>query len=157
MIKYSILSLLFICTIYASTGMERYVAEGVIVAILRVEKDTRITVPPGSLADLAEYYMVRIDRWSPLQKDKYILVEFSHQGRNIPYGQFDKFIWRIILPEFQENDRHCFVWSAKGVVFKPTAFGINGKLPDPKNLKCFSIKNRPVKIGRIKNPESFAN
>ncbi|MGB6899223.1 MAG: hypothetical protein WBE12_11560, partial [Candidatus Acidiferrum sp.] len=59
-------------------------AEGVVVAIQRSEGDLRL-VDPNSVGDLAEIYMMRVDRWSQPQKQKYIIVEYIHRADLISY------------------------------------------------------------------------
>jgi len=118
-------------------------AEGVVVAIQRGEGDLRL-VDPNSLGDLAEIYMMRVDRWSQPQKQKYIIVEYIHRADLISYEQFDKTLWKFDVHQASpEQSKDCLSWMARGPSFVPTAFGANVKLPDPKELPCFLMEKRP--------------
>ncbi|MGB2671012.1 MAG: hypothetical protein WBH24_13455 [Candidatus Acidiferrum sp.] len=118
-------------------------AEGVVVAIQRSEGDLRL-VDPNSVGDLAEIYMMRVDRWSQPQKQKYIIVEYIHRADLISYEQFDKTLWKFDVHQASaEQSKDCLSWMARGPSFVPTAFGANVKLPDPKELRCFLMEKRP--------------
>ena len=77
------------CAMSARPKNEFVLAQGVVVAIQGGKTDTRL-IEPQSFADLAEVYMVRVDRWSRPRKEKYILVEYIHHAGLIPYDAFDK-------------------------------------------------------------------
>ena len=77
------------CAMSARPKNEFVLAQGVVVAIQGGKTDTRL-IEPQSFADLAEVYMVRVDRWSQPRKEKYILVEYIHHAGLIPYDAFDK-------------------------------------------------------------------
>jgi hypothetical protein len=68
---------------------EFIVAEGVVVAIQGGKTDTRV-IEPSSFADLAEVYMVRVDRWSRPRNEAYILVEYIHHTGLIPHDASTK-------------------------------------------------------------------
>lgn len=80
-------------------------AEGVIVAIQGGLTDTRL-VEPASFADLAEIYMVRVDRWSQPRKEKYILIEYIHHTDLIRYGEFDRSRWNFEIRQGSPEEEH---------------------------------------------------
>jgi hypothetical protein len=130
----------------SAPGDESVSAEGVVVAIQGGKTDTRL-IEPASFADLAEIYMVRVDRWSQPRKEKYILVEYIHHADLIRYDEFDKTRWNFEIHQASPEDtRDCLSWMAREGSFHPTAFGAKAKLPDPKGLTCFLMKKRPSAV-----------
>ena len=134
---------------------EFIVAEGVVVAIQGGKTDTRV-IEPSSFADLAEVYMVRVDRWSRPRNEAYILVEYIHHTGLIPHDAFDKTRWNFEIHQASpEETRDCLSWMAREGPFHLTAFGAKAKLPDPQGLACFLMENRPsVVSGRVSKPPS---
>ena len=134
------------CAMSARPKNEFVVAEGVVVAIQGGKSDTRL-IEPQSFADLAEVYMVRVDRWSQPRKEKYILVEYIHHTGLIPYGAFDKTRWNFEIHQASpEETRDCLSWMAREGPFHPTAFGAKAKLPDPQRLACFLMEKQPSAV-----------
>lgn len=125
-------------------------AKGVVVAIQRGENDARI-IEPGSFGDLAEIYMVRVDRWSRPRKEKYIIVEYVHHTGLIPYDQFDKTEWKFGLEQpSPENNNDCHSWIAlSNSPFLPTAFGAKKLLPNPIELPCYITKVSPAEVATV--------
>ena len=118
-------------------------ADGVVIAIQTGKTDTRIIEPP-SFADLAEIYMMRVDRWSQPRKEKYIIVEYIHHADLIGYDRFDRTHWNFEMHQaFTEETRDCLSWMARGPSFLPTAYGAKAKLSDPKALTCFLMEKPP--------------
>jgi hypothetical protein len=151
--KYKILSLaFFLCYAFAIAAIppQNVVrAHGAVVAIQRGKTDTRI-IDPQSFADLAEIYMVRVDRWSQPHKEKYIIVEYIHRADLINYDQFDKTLWDFELHQASsEESKECLSWMTRGPSFVPTAFGAKAELPNPKALSCFLTTKKPDPASRI--------
>jgi hypothetical protein len=120
--------------------------DGAVVAIQRGKTDTRL-IEPASFADLAEIYIMRVDRWSQPQKQKYIIVEYIHRADLISYEQFDRTRWTFEVHQASpEETKGCLSWMARAPSFVPTAFGASVKLPNPKELPCFLMTKRPVPV-----------
>ena len=135
-----------VCATSAAPKNEFVSAEGVVVAIQGGKTDTRL-IEPASFADLAEIYMVRVDRWSQPRKEKYILVEYIHHADLIRYDEFDKTRWNFEIHQASpEETRDCLSWMVREGSFHPTAFGAKAKLPDPKGLTCFLMEKRPLVV-----------
>jgi hypothetical protein len=149
--RLKLLPLTFLCSFAAIAcalaAREFASVEGPVVAIQRGEKDTRIVDPP-EFADLHEIYLVRVDRWSQPHNEKYIVVEYIHQGENIAYNQFDKVNWKFALdPTSSKENDGCHSWIARSKFsFIPTAFGAKAALPNPKELPCFLVTKPPVPL-----------
>jgi hypothetical protein len=146
-----------ICATSAARKNTLVSAEGVIVAIQGGITDTRL-VEPGSFADLAEIYMVRVERWSQPRKEKYILIEYIHHNDLIRYDEFDKSRWNFEIRQASpEEERDCLSWMAREGSFHPTAFGAKTNLPDPKRLSCFLTEKRPSVVSdtvpKLSNPD----
>jgi hypothetical protein len=135
-----------VCATSSAPKNEFVSAEGAVVAIQGGKTDTRL-VDPASFADLAEIYVVRVDRWSQPRKEKYILVEYIHHADLIRYDEFDKTRWNFEIHQASpEETRDCLSWMAREGSFYPTAFGAKAKLPDPKGLTCFLMEKRPLVV-----------
>ena len=136
------------CAISSAPKDDALSVQGVVVAIQRGEKDARL-IEPESFADMAEIYMVRADHWSPpVRREKYILIEYVHRTGLIGYKQFDRTHWNFELhPQSPETNQECLSWMAREakeeLMFKPTAFGAEAKLPDARTLSCFLVTKRP--------------
>jgi len=132
-----------VCATSSAPKNEFVSAEGVVVAIQGGKTDTRL-IEPASFADLAEIYLVRVDRWSQSRKEKYVLVEYIHHADLIRYDEFDKAHWNFEIHQASpEETRDCLSWMAREGSFHHTAFGAKIKLPDPKLLTCFLMEKRP--------------
>jgi hypothetical protein len=147
--KFLVLALVIsLLLVYVSSAQTDHLlwAKGVVVAIQGGKTDARIIVP-GSLGDLAEIYMVRVDRWSTPRKENYVLFEYVHHTGLISYDQFDKRHWKFELNQYSpEQDRDCRSWMPREGAFHPTTFGASSNLPDPKTLTCFLLNKRPSAV-----------
>lgn len=123
---------------------------GVVVAILGANEGVRV-IDPNSIGDLAEVYMVRVDSTSLLHEQKYMLVEYIHHKRPIPYSQFDAFSWSFDARHTASGQGNaCLDWLRPGLSFVPTRLGRHTTLPDPRTLSCYVTTKRPVPFPRVR-------
>jgi len=126
-----------VCATSSSPKNEFVSAEGVVVAIQGGKTDTRLVEPP-SFADLAEIYMVRVDRWSQPRKEKYILVEYIHHADLIPVRRVRQDALELRdTPSITRRDQSLSQLDSPRGVISSHGFRCQGKASRPKIAHLF--------------------
>jgi hypothetical protein len=121
-----------------------FAADGVVVAVQKTKDEARM-YDPNSMGDLVEVWMLRIEKWPRPERPNFVLVEYTHRDDIVKDSALDGTVWKFeIRPTHPAESGTCMSWWTQ--TFMPTALGANQKLPPPKNLACFLMKNRPVAL-----------
>jgi hypothetical protein len=141
------LALAQFCT--AAPSDERgFAADGVVVAVQGEKNEARIN-DPQSMGDMVEVWMLRIEKWPRQGRPNFILVEYTHRDAVVKDSELDSTLWRFDLRQVPPaQGGTCMSWWTQN--FMPTALGVNQKLPPPKELECFLMRNRPVALRHLK-------
>jgi len=136
----------------ASSDDGSFSAEGVVVAVQKAKNEVRMA-DPQSMGDMVEVWMVRVDKWPRPDKPRFILVEYTHRDALIKDGELDSTTWKFELHKPPpDKTGTCLSWWAGERSFVPTALGSTGKLPPPKTVPCFLMKERPVSTTALGYP-----
>jgi hypothetical protein len=141
----------------ASSDDRSFSAEGVVVAVRKAKNEVRMA-DPHSMGDMVEVWMVRVDKWSRLDKPRFILIEYTHRDGIIRDGELDSMTWKLELREPPpDKTGTCLSWWTGERSFVPTALGSRGTLPRPKTLPCFLMMERPVSSASPAKPGDGRN